>query len=131
MARGRCQTGAEAFAGPWEESEASRPIGREPFRVHQRDGPHVVHAQDGDNGARRPIRKRGALDLFTECLALALATDCHGEQRLVFEGHTGRRRRWPCRTAISRRTCYRGKPCDLWLATGSTRRRTSAGPASS
>jgi hypothetical protein len=53
MARGRCQTGAEAFAGPWEKSDASRPIAREPSRVRERDDPYVALVPDEDAGVRR------------------------------------------------------------------------------
>jgi hypothetical protein len=82
MARGRCQTGAEAFAGPWEKSDASRPIGREPFRVREGDDPYVALVPDEDDGVRRPRQERGTQDLFTESLPLVLVPASCGEQLL-------------------------------------------------
>src|SRR3979409_194295 len=82
MARGRCQTGAEAFAGPWEKSDAFRPMARERFRVRERDDPYVALVPAEDDGVRRRRQERGTQDLFTESLLLVLAPASSGEQLL-------------------------------------------------
>jgi hypothetical protein len=113
MARGRCQIGAEAFAGPWDE----------------RDNSYVALVHNEDDGVRELRQRRGAQEPFTGHLPLVLASLCRGERLLAYfelYDHARKRSRAASFAWDLSLDLRPERACDFLSMTASTRWRISA-----